>query len=67
MDVYVWYNPEAAKYEIGSRIDYELLVRRLGGNHTMQLLYRFNRLSSKIAEKVVTELNDTSERVRISA
>ena len=67
MDVYVWFNPEDAKYKIGSRIDYELLVRRKGSDQDIRLLYKFNRLSSKIAEQVVNELNEPDDQIKLYA
>lgn len=64
MDVFVWYNPLKEKYETGSRIDFELLGRRIGTDHTLKLLYRFNRLSSQLAEKMVEELNHSGKEVK---
>jgi glycine betaine/choline ABC-type transport system substrate-binding protein len=61
MDTYVWYNAILSKYEIGSRVDFEMIVRRKSIDAKPELLYRFNRLSSRLAEKVVTELNEELE------
>lgn len=58
MDIYVWYNTVNSKYEIGSRVDYEMIVRRKSFDAKPELLYRFNRLSSRLALKVVNELNE---------
>lgn len=57
MDVYVWYNHNIARYEIGSRIDFEVIMSRDSRENKPELLYRFNRLSSKLAYKMVEELN----------
>lgn len=61
MDIYVWYNSLLSKYEIGSRVDFEMIVRRKSFDTKPELLYRFNRLSSKLAMKVVNELNSEME------
>ena len=61
MDIYVWYNNMQSKYEIGSRVDFEMIIRRKSFDAKPELLYRFNRLSSKLAQKVVNELNTELE------
>jgi hypothetical protein len=58
MDTYVWYNSNNAKYEIGSRVDFEMIMRRRSFDEKPELLYRFNRLSSRLAYQVVEELNE---------
>lgn len=60
MDVYVWYNALNDRYEIGSRVDFEMIMSRKTFHEKPELLYRFNRLSSRLAYKVVEELNEES-------
>jgi Holliday junction resolvasome RuvABC DNA-binding subunit len=62
IDVYVWYNPTKTRYEIGSRVEFEMLSRH-SNTGDFELLYRFNRLSAKLAKRVVLELNINEETV----
>ena len=52
----IWYNPKSGRYQCGNWVQYNTLIHE-NGEDGFGILYQTNELSSRIANKIVKELN----------
>ena len=53
----IWYNPDLDCYEKGDKNRYEALITASVYPERFSVLYQFNRITEKLADKVLNSLN----------
>jgi len=66
MELFIWYNPQIDCYQQGSREEYQRIVAQCKDIGEATLMYELNELSSRLANKILTELNTARSHLKMA-
>ena len=64
MEKYIWYNPVLNIYEAGSIDELEDLQDSVEDKDSIVVIYKLSKLSSRLATKLLTELNIERQSIK---
>lgn len=59
--IFVWYNPDSLKYEIGTMLEFDRKLLNSANRDRFNLIYEFQYFGKKMAEKTASLLNQARE------
>ncbi|WP_258103063.1 hypothetical protein [Marinoscillum sp. MHG1-6] len=62
--MYIWYNPDSKYYQVGSQMEYDIAVSNCKSPDDMMILYELDQMTSRLAQKIVSELNAARTELR---
>jgi hypothetical protein len=66
MELFIWYNPKIGCYQQGNKEEYQRVLIQCKDIGEPTLLYELNELSSRLANKILTELNTARSQLKMA-
>lgn len=62
---YIWYNPQNKTYQVGNEMEYNVQLASSANPEEMVILYELDEITSRLAGKIVNELNAVRTEIRV--